>query len=173
MLTICTNATRRSAGLLIISGRRVLLLKRAEDAGNPLTWGLPGGKARRREPPYAAALRESEEEMRRVPPHLVLGALAVQHGARRYEVIACRTARSIRDTWRPRLNHEHLEHKWAKLGWLEARVERLHPVLRRLLTEDEGREWFLEALRREPEEAPVALPGGRPAPHAVRVLAAG
>ncbi len=147
MLTIITNETRRSAGLLVVSGRRVLLLKRSRQSNNPLKWGLPGGRLGRRETPYEAALREAHEEVGPLPDLLPFGSLAVQRGARRYEIFACHAARDTRSTWRPRLDHEHEAFRWAKLRWMLRHQDRLHPVLRATIEDPRGLTWLRRALR--------------------------
>lgn len=147
MLTIITNETRRSAGLIVVSGRRVLLLKRSRRSHNPLKWGLPGGRLDRGETPYEAALREAREEVGPLPDLLPFGSLAVQRGARRYEVFACHAARDAQSAWRPRLDHEHEDYRWVKLRWMLRHQDRLHPVLRATVEDPQGLAWLRRALR--------------------------
>lgn len=130
---------QQSAGLLIISGGRLLLLKRAQTAGNGGTWGLPGGRLDNGESRYEAACRESREEMRRVPPHQVADALTVSRGRRRYDVFVCRARRRLQRAWRPDLNPEHVDYRWADLRWCRSNLEQLHPVVRELVADKDHR----------------------------------
>ncbi len=159
MLTVVVGARKRSAGLLILSGKRVLLLKRSAGSRNPGRWGLPGGQRDGPEGAYANALRESREELGAVPPHLLVGEAAVQRGARRYELFACRSSRAVRETWRPVLDHEHDAWRWATRKWCLQHPEALHPVLRTLLDDPDGRLWFRRVLGQEHRLR--RLPGGR------------
>ncbi|MCA9539757.1 MAG: NUDIX hydrolase [Myxococcales bacterium] len=158
MLTIVVRPAKHSAGFLILSGARVLLLRRAPQVRNGDTWGLPGGQIDRREAAYAAAVRESVEELAGLPAHAIVGAAAVQRGARRYEVFACRAPRRLRRDWSPRLNHEHVDFIWADWRWLFQRRANLHPVLGALLGARDGRRW-LERMLMTPDAE--HLPGGR------------
>jgi 8-oxo-dGTP pyrophosphatase MutT (NUDIX family) len=147
MLTVILDSSKRSAGLVLLSGRRVLLLKRSKAVRNSRRWGLPGGQLDAREQPYQAALREAREELVHVPPHRLVGEAAVQRGARRYELFAGRTSRGLRDTWEPSLNEEHTDWRWASLGWLREHRGALHPVLRALLDDPDGARWLTCVVR--------------------------
>ena len=158
VLTITDSNAKLSSGLLLFAGRKLLLLKRAPDAGNGGTWGLPGGQRSSAEASYAAALRESIEEMGEVPPHAVVAELAIHRGSRRYELFACKTRKRVRTAWCPRLNHEHVDYRWANFAWCLDNLKRLHPVLRILLQDSEGQKW-LQSVFAQPR--PKAMDGGR------------
>jgi len=129
------SSRKRSAGLLLVSGERLLLLERALGCGNPLTWGLPGGQRDKNECAYSAALREAREEMGDVPDFEITGEILVKRGRKRYRVFVGRVPKAERKRWRPKLNREHRRHRWVDLGWCRRRRLKLHPVVRRLLVE--------------------------------------
>jgi 8-oxo-dGTP pyrophosphatase MutT (NUDIX family) len=158
MLNVYAPATKRSSGMLILSGRRLLLLRRARDVRNGGLWGLPGGQRDAGEDAYATASRESHEEVREVPPHLVLSAAAVHRGRKRYNIVACRTGRSARRSWRPNLSPEHDRYRWVKLSWCLDNLGALHPDLRVLLRDRGGKRWLRRLLK---TQRPKQLPGGR------------
>lgn len=138
---------RHSAGLLIISGDRLLLLKRARTAGNGGTWGLPGGRLDAGESRYEAACRETREELRKVPPHEVADAVTVRRGRRHYEVFICRARPRLARRWQPDLNPEHEAFRWADLSWCERNLDRLHPVVRHLVADETHRRRVRRAAR--------------------------
>ena len=142
MRTIQCQGAKVSSGLLILSGRRLLLLKRAPHTGNGGTWGLPGGRLDNQEAAYAAAFREATEEMSSVPPHGLVGELAIQRAHRRYEIFAGRTPKKTQRIWVPKLNSEHVAHTWATQKWCRENRPRLHPILEVLLTDSDGRQWL-------------------------------
>lgn len=158
MLNVYAPATKRSSGMLILSGRRLLLLRRAPTVKNGGLWGLPGGQRDAGEAAYATASRESHEEVREMPPHVVLSAAAVHRGRKRYDIVACRTGGSARRGWRPVLSAEHDQFRWVKLAWCLSHVDALHPDLRSLLKDRAGRRWLRRLLK---TQRPKQLPGGR------------
>ncbi len=141
--------TKRSAGLLFMSGGRVLLLRRSATSNNAGLWGLPGGQRDTGEHADEAAWRESCEEMGWVPPARVVGQLRLerQHRRKRYDIFACQCSPRARERFVPRLNGEHDRYKWASLAWCLARPDKLHPVLAALLRQPDVQ----AALRRELE----------------------
>jgi 8-oxo-dGTP pyrophosphatase MutT (NUDIX family) len=145
MHTITDPETKLSSGFLLFSGKRLLLLKRAEKSGNGGTWGVPGGKRDPDEASYAAALREAKEELGKVPKHAVVGQLGIQRINRRFEMFAIRSRKRIRQEWKPTLNHEHDDFRWATLEWCQTNQDKLHPVVKLLLEDSEGSDW-LEAM---------------------------
>lgn len=165
MLTIVLDARKRSAGFLVIAGRRILLLKRAKHCGNGGRWGLPGGQFEDGEAAYAAALRESVEELAGLPGHALVGSIAVQRGARRYEVMACRVRKRTRRQWAPTLDDEHVAWRWANQAWLARNRRRLHPVVAALVDDARGRRWLDEMVT---TREPSALPGGRRSTDGIR-----
>ncbi len=127
--------TKRSAGLLIISGRKLLLLRRRKRAPNGGTWGLPGGQLDRRETPLEAACREGDEELGKLPAFEVLARLKVQRRnlTKRYDVFLCEASRSVRERWHPELSKEHDDFAWVRLEWCLGHPDELHPVVAVLL----------------------------------------
>lgn len=146
MQTIVVDAKKRSAGVLVMSGQRVLLLERGPEVRNAGLWDLPGGQQNRTESGYATAAREAVEELFELPEHRIVGAIAVQRGARRYEIFACRVRKRIRKTWAPTLDAEHTAFHWASLDWCRARLAGLHPVVRTLIEHEDGRRWLAQML---------------------------
>lgn len=124
---------RRGASVLLISGRRILLLKRSTSSGNPGTWGLPGGGKDKGETADMAARREALEEMSTLPEYEVCGEIKVACGKWRYRVFLYRSRKKAKKTWSPGLNHEHTKHIWRDLKWCLRHRRKLHPVLRLLL----------------------------------------
>lgn len=150
---------KRSAGLLVVSGRRVLVLERSQRTRNGGLWGLPGGRLERGEAPHDGARREAVEELRRLPPLELLGRFSVRRArAGRYEIFVCRAPSGIRARWRPKLNGEHTEWRWVRLEWLLAEHKRLHPVLRTLFDKPDG----LRALSRVLNERHASIEGVPP-----------
>lgn len=140
---------QHSAGLLIVSGDRLLLLKRARSTGNGGTWGLPGGRLEFGESRYQGACRETAEEVARVPDHRVADRVCVPRNGRRYDVFICRARRRLRRRWVPDLNHEHTAFRWADLAWCRRNRDRLHPVVRALV-EDRSSRRRIRAIARRP-----------------------
>lgn len=124
---------KRSAGLLLVSDGRLLVLERAPQMSNPLTWGVPGGQIGRDEAPFDAAIRESSEELGPLPPMVVVGQVRVERGVGSFDVYICRLSDAAREVWSPRLCDEHVRWRWSKLRWCLNRRRKLHPVLRALL----------------------------------------
>jgi len=146
MLTIVIDAKKQSAGVLLMSGRRLLLLERAPGTRNASLWGLPGGQQHGDESGYATAAREAVEELFELPEHRIVGAIAVQRGARRYEIFACRGRKKLRKNWSPTLDEEHTDFRWATFEWMAERPTSLHPVVRVLVEHDDGRAWLTGML---------------------------
>lgn len=151
------NRSKRSAGLLILSGRRILVLKRSARVSNPGTWGLPGGQRDRGEAPAVAARREAVEELGGLPPSHVVGALRVRRErAGRYDVLVCRAPAQARRVWIPRLCDEHTRYRWVRLEWLFRRLDRLHPVLRKICEKPEVMRVVCGVMDRDAVIEPVA-----------------
>lgn len=105
---------RQAAGLLLFSGNRVLLTLRSEEVLEPGTWGIPGGAIHEGEIPYNGALREAQEELGPLPPHLVFGEVVFQDGSFRYTTFLARVTPENAKLWRPRLNWENDDAQWLK-----------------------------------------------------------
>lgn len=130
---------KRSAGLLFLSGRRLLLLRRSKTSNNAGLWGLPGGRRSPGESAAKAAWREAGEELRRVPTAEVVGRCQLERdrGRKRYDIFVCQAGKRARERYRPRLNHEHDRYQWVTLDWCLAHRHELHPVLAELLLQPE------------------------------------
>lgn len=145
-----TRKRRRSGGLLFLSGRRILVLKRSARASNAGTWGLPGGRCDAEESPGRAALREATEELGSLPPADVVGCLSVRRArAGRYDVYVVRASAEVRERWRPHLCSEHTRYRWVRLEWLFSRIDRLHPVLRTICQKPEVLRAVCDVMERE------------------------
>ncbi len=145
---------KRSAGFLVVSGRRVLLLQRADHMNNPRLWGLPGGQRDRGEVPYETAFREAWEEMDHIPDHRLVGEIVVRRKGKEYRLFVCRTTKAVRRTWRPDLNGEHRRHRWARLRWCRDNRRRLHPVMKAVVGCRASRR-ALKAILRGAERLPA------------------
>ena len=139
-----------SSGFLLFSGKKLLLLERAKDAGNGGTWGIPGGQRTGDEASYAGALREAEEEMGEMPAHAIIGHVKVERPGRLYELFAVRGRKRIKKDWQPDLNEEHDSYKWVNLDWCIAHQDSLHPVLEMLVDDPEQLAW-LETMFTTPQ----------------------
>ncbi len=143
MLTIANQKAKLSAGLLLFSGKRILLLKRVRLSPNGGTWGLPGGQCHPLESSFQTAVREAEEEIGDIPRNHLIGSVAVQRSHRRYEIFAVRTKKRMRKCWVPRLNQEHSSFRWVSFKWCLRHMDDLHPVLRQIFKDESGRQWVL------------------------------
>ena len=120
-------STKRGAGLLLVTTRHVLLLKRSATVGHPGTWGLAGGQLNPEEDPWSGALREVREEIGRVPRPLTVRHHYVRHlDHHHFDVYVVRVPSSVRATWQPRLNSEHTDWRWFRSDRLPLK---LHPVV--------------------------------------------
>ncbi len=126
---------KRSAGLLFVSGRKVLLLRRAKGCNNAGLWGIPGGRRDPGETVADAAWREASEELHRVPTAEIVGRLQLRRdrGRKRYDIFVCQTGKRARARFKPRLNHEHDRYQWVSMDWCLAHLDSLHPVIAELL----------------------------------------
>ena len=126
-------AQKKSAGILLVSGHRLLLLKRSPHVRNPCKWGLPGGQRERGESSWRAALRETLEERGGLPFVQIVGEFIVERDNKRYVVFVARISREARRRFKPRLNAEHSRARWTKIRWCEKNRGKLHPVIAEIL----------------------------------------
>lgn len=106
---------------------KVLLLKRADSEENyGEHWALPGGKGDAGETPVDAAIRESNEEIGRVPDNLdVIDETETPTG-----MIFTTFRSEVDDEFEPALNDEHSEFGWFSPGDLP---EPMHPAVAGIL----------------------------------------
>jgi 8-oxo-dGTP pyrophosphatase MutT (NUDIX family) len=93
---------------------RYLYLMR-DDAKNPNTWGLPGGRIELGESLLEAIQRECAEELGRMPNYLRLVPLekfTTADGIFAYHTFFC----SVATEFVPELNHEHTGWAWLASG---------------------------------------------------------
>jgi 8-oxo-dGTP diphosphatase len=119
-------AVKHGAGLLFVTRRHVLLLKRSARSGNPRTWGLAGGRLQVGEAPAAGARREAQEEIGPLPRFTVQAHYLRDTPAHHFDIYVVRVSSEVRRAWRPRLNNEHTEWRWFPCHELPAK---LHPVV--------------------------------------------
>ncbi len=145
---------RRSAGILFVSGTRLLLLKRASCSNNAGLWGLPGGRVEEGESEWLGALRETREEVGAPPLCRPIGEIVVRRPKRLYRIFVVRVPRSERLLWRASLNEEHDEFRWAKLSWCLKYSDQLHPVVAAVVNPRRARKRLLSLIEGEaPTEA--------------------
>lgn len=119
-------AVKRGAGLLFVTRRHVLLLKRSEHVGHPRTWGLAGGQLKAGESPAAGARREAQEEIGPLPSFTVQAHYQRDTAAHHFDLYVVRVSGRVRRQWRLQLNHEHTEWRWFSCTELPAK---LHPTV--------------------------------------------
>lgn len=144
-----TKPTKRSAGILLISDGRFLVLRRAKNANNPRLWDLPGGQRDEGERAEETAWREAAEELGFVPRTDVSGRILVLRdgGKKRYDLFVCAAHARTRKRWQPAVSDEHSEHRWVDIEWCLARRAWLHPVLRTLFDDPQAQRTLRKALR--------------------------
>jgi len=139
---------KEGAGMLFTTGYDILLLLRSEECRNPCTWGLPGGNTDGRDTDrLETAVRESREEMGKLPVFTLISRLETYRGKRfqkHFTVFVASVTESDRQEYVPTLNKEHTDYRWFPYDTLGEQPE-LHPVLHRLMT-DSGTK-LKEALR--------------------------
>ncbi|KAK9908333.1 hypothetical protein WJX75_006239 [Coccomyxa subellipsoidea] len=136
------------AGLFIVSGDEVLLLRR-NSKHNDNTWGLPGGNAEADDTHLqATAIREATEEMGSVPACNVSGQILTLRGKKKqkaYTVFICDITPAAKAAFKPKLNDEHQEARWWPLAALPAKGQ-LHPVVATLLEDPGAQRQLVAAL---------------------------
>lgn len=124
------GAKKHAAGIVFVSPQgRILLLKRSDQEENFAGhWGLPGGGVEDGETPEQGAAREAREE---IGVDANPAGFKDLHKAMTPTGMAFHTfALPVADEFKPKLNAEHTDHKWADLGILP---RPLHPALERML----------------------------------------
>ncbi|CAL8469169.1 g8710 [Coccomyxa elongata] len=139
---------KRGAGLFIVSGDQVLLLRR-NSKHNDNTWGLPGGNVETGDAHLqATAMREATEEMGSVPTCNITGQILTLRGKKKqkaYTVFVCEVTVAVMAAYKPQLNDEHREARWWPLAALPARSQ-LHPVVVALLDDPGTQRQLVAAL---------------------------
>jgi len=102
------------AGVMITCKNRVLLLQRNKD----LTWNCAGGSSERGESRYQTAIREMNEEITNVPPHLKIVNHYGTNGYTLYHGI-------LRDIFYPMINDESIDWRWVRFS--EIPKYKIHP----------------------------------------------
>jgi 8-oxo-dGTP pyrophosphatase MutT (NUDIX family) len=132
---------RAGAGVLLTTGKKVLVLLRSQEVTEPGTWNLAGGAVDPGEDALTAGLRELEEEtglgvvLTGDPDDgAMLGSYVWQSptSSFRYTTSVVRVPASW-TTHRIELNWENDEARWVDAAWLEAHRAELHPGLRAAL----------------------------------------
>lgn len=107
--------TATAAGIVYLTGDRVLLLMRSPNAAtSPSVWGLPAGGMEEGESTLQCATRESVEETGHAP-----SALIPLEDNGTFALFLC-----LGDVFQPVINDEHTGHLWAPINALP---EPLHP----------------------------------------------
>jgi 8-oxo-dGTP pyrophosphatase MutT (NUDIX family) len=124
---------RAGAGVLLTTGKKVLVLIRSDEVTEPGTWALPGGAVDPGEDPITAGLRELREETGiQIDPDeaRVVGSTVWQspHSSFRYTTVVVRVPEAFTRK-RLRLNWENDEGRWVTRAGLEQLSEDLHPGL--------------------------------------------
>ena len=140
--------TKRSAGILLISDGRFLILRRSKRSNNPRLWDLPGGQRDDGERADEAAWREANEEIGYLPRADVSGRILVlrKGGKKRYDLFVCVASARVRKRWQPQIDHEHSDYRWVDLQWCLSRRAWLHPVLQALMDDQQARKTLQRAL---------------------------
>ena len=141
-----SRPAKTSAGMLLISEGKLLLLKRSKNVRNPGKWGLPGGQRDGSESSWQTAVRESTEELGGLPLSEVFGEISVRRGRKRYVIFVARVSRKGRKRFTPRLNTEHTQSKWVTLQWCTRKLHKLHPIIREILSAKKTRKEIQRAL---------------------------
>ena len=114
-----------AAGVMLMTGGKILLLKRAQ-GDHTGTWAFPGGKIEKGETPEQAAIRECQEEIAHIPSDLKQLSRTV-----RDNVDFTTFTSSPMNQFEPALNAEHDAFSWVGID--EAEKMDLHPCVRELL----------------------------------------
>jgi len=135
-MSTTVEAKKVGAGFFVVSEGEALLLLRGKKSGNPLTWGLPGGNVDEGETAIQTALREAEEELGEPIPNYDIKSEVVttrgKKGDKIFTVFLVQISPQDKQTFRPKLNKEHVEYKWFSLPELQD-VQNPHPIVKTLL----------------------------------------
>ena len=120
------DGTIATAFALITSGDYVLLAKRSRQLSNsPEAWGFPGGAIESGENVVTAAIRESEEELGKLPKLKDTGVrISVEYPKVFATTVVFTAAKHAVDSWRANLNDA--SHKGETQGWAWVHKSELH-----------------------------------------------
>jgi 8-oxo-dGTP pyrophosphatase MutT (NUDIX family) len=114
----------RAAGLLILSGQRVLLMLRSAEVMDPGTWGIPGGRVERGQTDWAAARKETCEELGSLPRVVLVATHEARSGDFTYTTFVVRLSERAAAGWKITLDWENDSWGWFSLDDLP---QPLHP----------------------------------------------
>lgn len=104
------------AGIMIINGNDVLMLKRSkEETSSKGKWECPGGHIKKGETAWEAAKRETEEEIGRKinnKPIAVISTWIDPEHTKKYVMYIVR----VNKKFKPKLSHEHSDGKWFSIN---------------------------------------------------------
>lgn len=109
------------AGVMLISGDKTLILKRADYKDDPYAnyWNFPGGTGEEGESAYETALRETYEETSIAPDQFKVYNEVRIRGYTMY-------LGSVEDEIEPTLDHEHIDWRWVPISSVLT-IKNLHP----------------------------------------------
>lgn len=111
------------AGMIFTDGKSILLLKR-EKGDEKETWCIPGGRADDGETPMDCAMRETKEEIGKLPDSKQFGHFDMKDKAYHFHVYLM----AVKKEFKVKLSDEHSDYEWIKLDKLDD--YRLHPKLK-------------------------------------------
>lgn len=157
-----TNPAHAIAGMLLVSGKRVLLLCRKKDR----KWTLPMTERKPAEDAGTAARRAMFRWVNSIPNHSVGHEVTVnlKSKGRRYSILVAYTDREAPRRWKPYLNVDvHDDFKWARIDKLQD-MKPMHPVLAAMLANAHVQKMLAEPTDQlAPRETPYHDPK-RPKP---------
>ena len=114
---------RLGAGIIYTDGKRILLLKR-EKGDEKETWCIPGGRADDGETPRDCAIRETGEEIGKLPEAKEFGHFDMKDKAYHFHVYLM----AVPKQFKVKLSDEHSDYEWIPFADLDD--YRLHPKLK-------------------------------------------
>ena len=120
------SMSKQAAGIIFISGSKILLTRRGNGGDHPNEWAFPGGHLEDGESALQAAVRECDEEI----GHLPQGLMTLQNddGAN-FTAFYSKEGEFI-----PVLNYENTGYVWTELNEIP---EPLHPGARTIIESDQ------------------------------------
>lgn len=122
------------AGILLIKGNYILLLKRSPTCDYPHTWSIPAGRVENGESSWEAAKRETREE---AGISVNTDYVAEYEDREEAEKAFTTYVVPVKEQIKPILNWENTNWKWVPLSiipsWNEQGISQIHPGLIRTL----------------------------------------